>query len=129
MRRLKPIPDPWFDLPVGGLPSFGAGRRTLARPGRGPLGVGPAPARPGRWLVLATRPLAGAGLVVGTAWGLATLPFRLTFGLFGLVGRLLALVVGFSLMVFGAALLAGPLVPVGIPLFAIGLLLSMRSLG
>lgn len=127
MRRLKTAPDPWFELPAG-LP-IAAGRGTLARPGRHATALAPAPARPGRWLVLATRPLAGAGLVVGTAWGLATLPFRLVFGLFGLIGRILALAVGFSLMVFGAALLAGPLVPVGIPLFAIGLLLSMRSLG
>ena len=35
----------------------------------------------------------------------------------------------FVLMVVGAALLPGPFLIIGVPLFAIGLLLSMRSLG
>lgn len=74
-------------------------------------------------------PLAVVGQALGLVWGVLTFPFRVVFGLFSLLGRLAALAVGFALMVFGAALLAGPLVIVGLPLFAIGLLLSMRSLG
>ena len=117
MRRLKPAPDPWIDLPVSG---------GHASPSRG---------RGGRWLEPRPSPrprlnaLAGVGLAVGLVWGAITLPFRVVFGVLGLLGRLAALVVGFALMVFGAALLPGPLVIVGVPLFAIGLLLSMRSLG
>jgi hypothetical protein len=61
-------------------------------------------------------------------WLMIVFPFRLVFHLIAWLGRLTALGVGFSLMVVGMALLAGPLFWVGIPLFIIGLLLTLRCL-
>jgi hypothetical protein len=111
VRDLKPAPDPWIELP---------GRR---RPTRGA----------GRWLDAPAAPVAPRrdvfDLVFGTIWTILTLPFRLVFGIVGLLGRLTGLVVGFSMMVAGAALSAGPLAMLGVPLFVVGLLLAMRSLG
>jgi hypothetical protein len=56
------------------------------------------------------------------------LPFRLVFHLIAWLGRLTALLVGFSLMVIGIALLAGPLFWIGLPLFIVGLVLTLRCL-
>lgn len=67
--------------------------------------------------------------MLGFVWSVLTLPFRLVFGLVALLGRLAALVLGFALMVVGAALGAGPLFPLGIPVFLIGLLIALRALG
>ncbi len=108
MQRLKTVPEAWLESPV--------------RPYR------PARAEAGRWLGV-PQVIGGIELIFGTVWTLVTLPFRLVFGLLGLLGRLAGLVVGFSIMVLGAALLPGPLVLIGVPVFAIGLLLSLRSLG
>ena len=108
MRRLKPASDPWIE--------------STDRPFR------PDRAETSRWLAV-PQVIGGVEFVFGTVWAIVTLPFRLVFGLFGLMGRLAALVVGFSIMVLGAALLPGPLILIGVPLFAIGLLLSLRSLG
>ncbi len=58
-----------------------------------------------------------------------TLPFRLIFRVIAWVGRLAALLLGFSLMVIGIALWVGPLFFLGIPLFLLGLLLTFKSLG
>ena len=66
--------------------------------------------------------------IVGAAWFLVTLPFRLVFWLIALLGRITGIVVGFSLMVAGMFFLAGPLFLIGIPLFAIGLVLTLRCL-
>jgi hypothetical protein len=59
---------------------------------------------------------------------LITLPFRLIFWVIAWVGRLAALLLGFSLMVVGIALWVGPLFFLGIPLFLLGLLLTFKSL-
>jgi hypothetical protein len=67
--------------------------------------------------------------VVAAIWYLITLPFRLLIGIFGILGRLTGIILGFSLMVVGLALWAGPLFILGIPLFIIGLLLTLRCLG
>ncbi len=67
--------------------------------------------------------------VVTAIWYLITLPFRLLIGIIGIVGRLVGIILGFSLMVVGMALWAGPLFILGIPLFIIGLLLTLRCLG
>ena len=61
-------------------------------------------------------------------WFMATLPFRLVFRIIAWMGRLMALVLGFSLMVVGMALWAGPLFFIGIPLFLVGLVLTLRCL-
>jgi uncharacterized membrane protein YtjA (UPF0391 family) len=61
-------------------------------------------------------------------WFLATLPFRLVYLIIAWMGRLTALVLGFSLMVVGMALWAGPFFFIGIPLFLVGLVLTLRCL-
>ena len=60
---------------------------------------------------------------------MVTLPFRVVFWTVAWVGRLVAISLGFSLMVVGIALLAGPLFFLGIPLFLAGLVLALKSLG
>jgi hypothetical protein len=67
--------------------------------------------------------------MLGAIWTIVTLPFRLLIGTVELLGRLTGLVLGFALMVLGVALGAGPFFAIGIPLFIIGLLLTLRSLG
>jgi hypothetical protein len=67
--------------------------------------------------------------VLGTVWTLVTLPLRLIFWTIAWVGRLAAILLGFSLMVVGIALWAGPLFFLGIPLFLVGLVLTLKSLG
>ena len=82
----------------------------------------------GRWLGATPLVIGGVELIWNSFWFVLTLPFRLVFGIFSLVGRLAALVVGFVIMVGGAALLPGPFALIGLALFAIGLLLALRSL-
>jgi len=62
-------------------------------------------------------------------WMVLTLPFRLVAWTIGLVGWMTALAIGFVLMVLGVALGAGTLYLLGIPVFLVGLLLTLRSLG
>jgi len=75
----------------------------------------------------------GAGrLIVGflrACWYAITLPFRAVFWIIALLGRLTGVILGFSLMVVGMALWAGPFFIIGIPLFIIGLLVTLRCLG
>lgn len=66
--------------------------------------------------------------LLGTLWHVVTLPFRLVFWTIAWVGRLTAVLLGFSLMVVGMALWAGPLFFLGIPLFLVGLVLTLRCL-
>jgi hypothetical protein len=66
--------------------------------------------------------------LLGALWFVTTLPFRLVFWIIAWMGRLAALVLGFSLMVVGMALWAGPLFFIGIPLFLVGLVLTLRCL-
>jgi hypothetical protein len=66
--------------------------------------------------------------VVTTLWFMATLPFRLIFWGIAWLGRLTAAVLGFVLMVVGMALWAGPLFFLGIPLFIVGLVVTLRCL-
>jgi hypothetical protein len=63
-----------------------------------------------------------------TLWFVMTLPFRLVFWVIAWLGRLTAVVLGFSLMVVGMALWAGPFFFIGIPLFLVGLVLTLRCL-
>jgi hypothetical protein len=69
------------------------------------------------------------GTVMGTLWTVVTLPFRLLIGAVELLGRFTALLVGFTLMVVGMAFWAGPAPVFGIPVFVVGLLLTLRALG
>jgi len=65
---------------------------------------------------------------LSTIWFAISLPFRLTFWLIALLGRLTGVILGFLLMVIGMALWASPLFIVGIPLFVVGLVLTLRCL-
>jgi hypothetical protein len=67
------------------------------------------------------------GILAGV-WFFITLPFRLIFWLIAWAGRLTVVLLGFSLMVVGMALWAGPLFFIGIPLFLVGLVLTLRCL-
>jgi hypothetical protein len=67
--------------------------------------------------------------VLAALWFVITLPFRAVIWIIGLLGRLTGVILGFLLMVVGMALWAGPFFIVGIPLFIIGLLLTLRCLG
>lgn len=69
------------------------------------------------------------GAVLETLWAAITLPFRLVFWVATLLGRAAGLALGFALMVIGFALTAGPYVIVGVPVFLLGLLLTLRSVG
>lgn len=67
--------------------------------------------------------------VLGTIWAILTFPFRLIGWVVDLLGRLSGLLIGFVLMVLGVALGASPLFMIGIPLFIIGLVMTLRCLG
>jgi hypothetical protein len=66
--------------------------------------------------------------VLGALWWVITLPIRLLFRVVELLGRLTAFVLGFVMMVVGVALGASPLFFVGIPMFVVGLLITLRAL-
>jgi hypothetical protein len=66
--------------------------------------------------------------IISGVWFIITLPFRLIFWTIAWAGRLTAVLLGFSLMVLGMALWAGPLFFIGIPLFLVGLVLTLRCL-
>jgi hypothetical protein len=67
--------------------------------------------------------------VLALLWYLLALPFRLFFWMVAWMGRMSAILLGFSLMVVGVALWAGHLYLIGIPVFLIGLVLALKSLG
>lgn len=69
------------------------------------------------------------GRLLAAVWWIVTLPFRLVGLVVGLLGRMVGLGLGFGLMVLGVALSAGSLFLVGIPLFVLGLILSVRCIG
>jgi hypothetical protein len=62
-------------------------------------------------------------------WSILTFPFRLVGWVVAILGRAVGLVLGFLFMMVGIALWANTWIPVGVPLFIIGLLLTLRSLG
>jgi hypothetical protein len=66
--------------------------------------------------------------LLGALWFLITLPFRLVFWMIAWLGRLTGAALGFTFMVVGIALLAGPLYIIGIPLFLVGLVVTLRCL-
>ena len=66
--------------------------------------------------------------VLGALWWVVTLPFRLLAWLVEWLGRLTALILGFVLMVVGVASCVGAFWIVGIPVFVVGLLVTLRSL-
>jgi Flp pilus assembly protein TadB len=93
-----------------------------------PLGAWPDDAQAGRHR--ATNPLIALVVAIfSIAWFVLTLPFRLVIGVISLLGRMTGVVVGFSLMALGMAFCAGPFFLIGVPMFLIGLLLTLRCLG
>jgi hypothetical protein len=62
-------------------------------------------------------------------WWVVTFPFRLVGIVVAVLGRAVALVLGFVLMVAGFAFCAGSWLPLGIPLFIIGLLFTLKAIG
>ena len=66
--------------------------------------------------------------MLGAIWSVVTLPIRLLVWVVEWLGRLTALALGFVMMVVGVALWAGPLFVIGIPVFVVGLLVTLRSL-
>ena len=69
------------------------------------------------------------GTMLRAIWWAVALPFRLIFKVVELFGRLSAFILGFALMVVGVAFWAGPLFLIGIPLFVVGLVVTLRALG
>ncbi len=67
--------------------------------------------------------------MLGALWSVLTLPFRLIAWAVEALGRVVGLILGFSMMVVGMALMAGPFIILGVPLFVVGLLLTLRSFG
>ncbi len=67
--------------------------------------------------------------MLGVIWTIVTLPVRILAWIADFLSRLTGLGIGFTLMVVGVALGAGPSVSLGLPLFVVGLLLTLRSLG
>jgi hypothetical protein len=86
------------------------------------LDAAPAAAgRPNSWLwgeMLVT--------LITALWFVVSLPFRLFFWTVAWLGRLTAAVLGFTLMVVGMALWASPLFFIGIPVFLVGLVVTLR---
>ena len=67
--------------------------------------------------------------MLGTLWTIVCWPFRVIGWVVEMLGRLAGLGVGFALMVVGVALGSGSYLPLGIPVFVVGLVLLLRSLG
>jgi hypothetical protein len=67
--------------------------------------------------------------MLGAFWSVLTLPFRLIALVVAALGRFLGVVMGFALMVAGVALCSGMLYILGLPLFVVGLILTLKSLG
>ena len=67
--------------------------------------------------------------MLGVIWSVLTLPFRLIAGWSPSAAALLGVVIGFVLMVVGVAFCSGAIYLLGIPLFIVGLLITLRCLG
>lgn len=67
--------------------------------------------------------------MLGALWTILTLPFRIIVWVLDFLSRATGLAVGFALMVVGVAIGAGPSLILGVPIFVVGLLLTLRSLG
>jgi hypothetical protein len=67
--------------------------------------------------------------MLGVIWTILTLPIRIVIWVLDFLSRAAGLAIGFALMVLGVALGAGPSLILGVPVFVVGLLLTLRSLG
>ncbi len=123
-RHLRPTPG------VGPRMSSERTRRPQPEASR-PIPYGPDRPTEGEGLEansLGSNALRILGLAFRGLWSLITLPFRLIVGAIVLVSRVTGLVLGFSLMVGGVALCADPFLIFGIPIFLLGLWMTLRNL-
>jgi hypothetical protein len=67
--------------------------------------------------------------MLGMIWNILTLPIRIVVWVLDFLSRATGLILGFALMVLGVALGAGPSMILGVPVFLIGLVLTLRCLG
>ena len=67
--------------------------------------------------------------MLGVIWTIVTLPVRLIVWVLDFLSRATGLAIGFALMVLGVAVGAGPSLALGLPIFVVGLVLTLRSLG
>jgi len=67
--------------------------------------------------------------MLGTIWTILTLPIRIIVWVLDFLSRATGLTIGFALMVLGVAVGAGPSLILGVPIFVIGLILTLRCLG
>lgn len=67
--------------------------------------------------------------MLGAIWSFLTFPFRVIAMFVALCGRMIGVISGFALMVVGVALCSGALYPLGLPMFVIGLVVTLRCLG
>jgi hypothetical protein len=68
-------------------------------------------------------------LMLGVIWNLLTLPIRLVVWVLDFLSRATGLGLGFALMVLGVALGAGSWLVLGVPIFVVGLILTLKCLG
>lgn len=76
-----------------------------------------------------TRRSGRLGTMIGPIVHVMTWPFRAVVQAIDWMGRAASLLLGFLLMVGGAALLAGPWMLIGGPIFLVGLFLLLKALG
>lgn len=67
--------------------------------------------------------------MLGVFWSVLTLPFRVIAGIVAFCGRMFGVFFGFALMVAGVAFCSGAIYLLGLPLFLVGLLLTLKCLG
>jgi hypothetical protein len=67
--------------------------------------------------------------MLGAIWNILTLPIRIIVWVLDFLSRATGLILGFALMVLGVAIGAGPSMILGVPIFFVGLLLTLRCLG
>lgn len=67
-------------------------------------------------------------ILLTALWSVVTLPFRMVAWVAEWALRAILLVMGFLLMVVGAALWAGAAYILGVPVFLFGMLLTLRAL-
>jgi hypothetical protein len=65
----------------------------------------------------------------GALWSILTWPFRLIAAIVAFCGRTLGVLFGFALMVIGVALCSGTIYLLGLPVFIVGLLMTLKCLG
>ena len=67
--------------------------------------------------------------MLGALWTILTLPIRIIVWVLDFLSRATGLTIGFALMVLGVAVGAGPSMILGVPIFLVGLVLTLRCLG